>query len=98
MTRDQCCGHSFRPCGGRIAAKAITISTVGLVPVILRITRQRRPYRLIVSMTSAIDDIRRSLLPVAAAWSVAELAAAVPHVSNLRSAGASRSPGLSLAE
>jgi 23S rRNA (adenine2503-C2)-methyltransferase len=65
------------PCGGRIAAKAITISTVGLVPAILRFARERRPYRLIVSMTSAIDARRRALLPVAGAWPVAELAEAI---------------------
>jgi 23S rRNA (adenine2503-C2)-methyltransferase len=65
------------PCGGRISAKAITISTVGLVPAIKRFTEEARPYRLIVSLTSAIDDRRRQLLPVASAWSVAELAATV---------------------
>ena len=67
-------GH---PCGGRIAAKAITISTVGLVPAIHRYARERRPYRLIVSLTSAIDDRRRTLVPAASAWSVGELADAV---------------------
>lgn len=65
------------PCGGRIAAKAITISTVGLVPAIHRFARERRPYRLIVSMTSAVDERRRALLPSASAWSVEELADAV---------------------
>jgi 23S rRNA (adenine2503-C2)-methyltransferase len=65
------------PCGGRIAAKAITISTVGLVPAIRRFTRERQPYRLIVSLTSAIDARRRELLPLASAWPVAELADAV---------------------
>jgi 23S rRNA (adenine2503-C2)-methyltransferase len=65
------------PCGGRIAAESITISTVGLVPAIRRYTRERRPYRLIVSLTSAIDERRRELLPMAAAWPVAELAEAV---------------------
>ncbi|HEX6096586.1 MAG TPA: radical SAM protein [Thermoanaerobaculia bacterium] len=65
------------PCGGRIASEAITISTVGLVPAIRRFTREGRPYRLIVSLTSAIDARRRSLVPLAAAWPVAELASAV---------------------
>lgn len=65
------------PCGGRIAAKAITISTVGLVPAIHRFARERRPYKLIVSLTSAIDERRRELVPAAAAWSVRELADAV---------------------
>lgn len=65
------------PCGGRIAAEAITISTVGLVPAIRRFTAEGRPYRLIVSLTSAVDARRRALVPLAAVWPVAELAAAV---------------------
>src|SRR3954466_6747001 len=65
------------PCGGRVAAKAITISTVGLVPAIRRFTAESRPYRLIVSMTSAVNERRRSLLPSASAWPVSELAEAV---------------------
>lgn len=65
------------PCGGRINAKAITISTVGLVPAIHRYAAERRPYRLIVSLTSAIDDRRRALVPAASAWPVSELADAV---------------------
>ena len=65
------------PCGGRISAKNITISTVGLVPQILRFTREQQPYRLIVSLTSAIDARRRSLLPSASAWPVRDLVDAV---------------------
>ncbi len=65
------------PCGGRIAAKAITISTVGLVPAIHRYAAEGHPYRLIVSLTSAIDERRRKLLPMASAWPVRELADAV---------------------
>ena len=68
------------PCGGRIAAEAITISTVGLVPQLLRFAREQRPYRLIVSLTSAIDERRRALVPVAAGWAVAELADAIREV------------------
>lgn len=65
------------PCGGRISAKAITISTVGLVPAIHRYASEGHPYRLIVSLTSAIDERRRALLPVASKWPVRELAGAV---------------------
>jgi 23S rRNA (adenine2503-C2)-methyltransferase len=68
------------PCGGRIAREAITISTVGLVPALHRFAQERRPYRLIVSLTSAIDERRRTLVPVAAAWPVADLADAVREV------------------
>ena len=73
------------PCGGRIAARAITISTVGLVPAIRRYAEEKRPYRLIVSLTSAIDERRRRLLPVAAAWPVADVAEALRQYQ--RSAG-----------
>jgi 23S rRNA (adenine2503-C2)-methyltransferase len=65
------------PCGGRISGRAITISTVGLVPAIRRYAAEGHPYRLIISMTSAVDARRRALLPVAGAWPVRELADAV---------------------
>lgn len=65
------------PCGGRIGRKALTISTVGLVPPIRRYTAAGHPYRLIVSLTSAVQARRAELLPVAARWPVAELAQAV---------------------
>ena len=52
------------PCGLAISAKAITISTAGILPGIERLTAERRPYRLIVSLTSA-DPLRRAdLMPV----------------------------------
>ena len=72
------------PCGGRIASEAITISTVGLVPAIRRFTREQRLYRLIVSLTSAIDERRRALVPLAAAWPVAELADAIREYQRAR--------------
>ena len=72
------------PCGGRIRSEAITISTVGLVPAIRRFTREQRPYRLIVSLTSAIDARRRALVPLAAAWPVAELASAIREYQRAR--------------
>jgi 23S rRNA (adenine2503-C2)-methyltransferase len=52
------------PCGLAVAAKAITVSTVGVVPMIRRFTAERQPYRLIVSLTSADPARRRELLPV----------------------------------
>ncbi len=52
------------PCGPAIAAKAITVSTVGVVPMIRRFTAERRPYRLVVSLTSADPARRRELLPI----------------------------------
>ena len=66
------------PCGGRVAADAITISTVGLVPQIRRFTREGHPYRLIVSLSSAVAERREKLLPVVAGrWTVEETVAAI---------------------
>ena len=65
------------PCGLAIAAPAITISTVGIVPMIRRFTAERRPYRLVVSLTSADSEVRRRLLPVEASYPLPELFDAV---------------------
>jgi 23S rRNA (adenine2503-C2)-methyltransferase len=65
------------PVGLGISAKAITISTVGIVPMIRRFTRERQPYRLVVSLTAAEADQRRRLLPVEDVHPLPELMAAV---------------------
>ncbi len=62
--------------GGAVAAKAITISTVGLVPEIDRFTVERHRYRLAISLGAATDEKRVRLVPVAARTPVAEVMAA----------------------
>jgi 23S rRNA (adenine2503-C2)-methyltransferase len=73
----QACRVLSHPCGGRIQQKAISISTVGLPAAIRRFTREGHRYRLIVSLTSAVEERRRGLLPVAGRVPLAELAAAL---------------------
>jgi 23S rRNA (adenine2503-C2)-methyltransferase len=65
------------PCGMAISAKAITISTVGIVPMIERFTAERRPYRLVVSLTSADSERRNTLLPIETKHPLPELMAAL---------------------
>lgn len=65
------------PCGMAINSKAITISTVGIVPAIRRFTAEKHRYRLIVSLTSAISEQRQSLLPIERVYPLPELLAAV---------------------
>ncbi|MEW5850309.1 MAG: radical SAM protein [Myxococcota bacterium] len=65
------------PCGGRIRMENITISTVGLVPQIRRYTREGHRFRLIVSLTSAVAERRRTLLPVAGRFPLTEVADAI---------------------
>jgi 23S rRNA (adenine2503-C2)-methyltransferase len=65
------CSH-----GGQVAAKAITISTVGLVPEIDRFTAEGHKYRLSISLGAATDEKRARLVPIAARTPVADLMAA----------------------
>ena len=64
------------PIGLAVSAKAITISTVGLVAEIDRFTREQRPYRLSISLGAADDATRAQLVPVAARTPLRELIAA----------------------
>ena len=57
-------GILSEPCGMAIAAKAITLCTVGIIPGIRRFTAERLRVRLVVSLTSADPLQRRELLPV----------------------------------
>ena len=61
------------PCGMAIAGKAITISTVGVVPGIRRFTAERHPYRLVVSLNFADPIQRREWMPVEKNYPMAEL-------------------------
>jgi 23S rRNA (adenine2503-C2)-methyltransferase len=70
-------GILSHPCGGQVRGDAITISTVGLVPQIRRYAREGHRFRLIVSLTSAVAERRAALVPVAARWSLPEVAEAI---------------------
>jgi 23S rRNA (adenine2503-C2)-methyltransferase len=65
------------PCGARIRGDRITISTVGLPPVIDRYTEEGHPYRLILSLTSAFGEKRARLVPIGRRYDVPELVAAM---------------------
>jgi 23S rRNA (adenine2503-C2)-methyltransferase len=63
------------PFAAQVAAKAITISTVGIVPQIDRFTAEQHKYRLAISLGAATDEKRARLVPVAARWPVADVMA-----------------------
>ena len=65
------------PCGLAISAKAITVSTVGIVPGIRRFTAERQRARLVVSLTSADPLQRRELLPIEQRYPTPDLIAAL---------------------
>lgn len=65
------------PCGMALSAKAISISTVGIVLGIRRFTADQLPFRLVVSLVSADPERRRSVLPAEQAWPLPELVQAI---------------------
>jgi 23S rRNA (adenine2503-C2)-methyltransferase len=72
------------PFGGSVAARAITISTVGLVPEIDRYTCENRPFRLAISLGAATDEKRARLVPVAARTPISDVMAAAHRHAQAR--------------
>ena len=64
------------PNGLALGAERITLSTVGVVPGILRLAREKRPVHLAVSLHAATQAGRAALVPVAKKWPLDELMAA----------------------
>ncbi len=62
--------------GLNIGPSRITISTVGVVPGILRLAEEKRPYHLAVSLHGATEAERSALVPASRRWPLAELIAA----------------------
>lgn len=77
------------PCGGRIGADRITISTVGLLPALERYREEGHPYRLILSLTSAFQEKREQVVPLARRHSVEGLVAAMRRLALARGSYAS---------
>jgi 23S rRNA (adenine2503-C2)-methyltransferase len=65
------------PCGGSIDARAITISTAGIVPAIRRYTSEGHKFRLAVSLTHADPRRRLALMPIERTHPTGELVAAL---------------------
>lgn len=62
--------------GINIGPSRITISTVGVVPGILRLAKEQRPYHLAVSLHGATEVDRSALVPASRRWPLKELIAA----------------------
>jgi len=62
--------------GASIGPSKISISTVGVVPGILRMAAEARPYRLAVSLHGSTEAERSALVPVSNKWDLTELIAA----------------------
>ena len=61
------------PEGLGISQRGVTVSTVGLVPAIRRLTGERLSVRLAVSLHAPDDELRHDLVPVNRRWQIAEV-------------------------
>jgi 23S rRNA (adenine2503-C2)-methyltransferase len=61
------------PEGLGISQRSLTVSTVGLVPAIRRLTDEKLTARLAVSLHAPDDEARDELVPVNRRWKVAEV-------------------------
>jgi len=61
------------PAGLGISQRNLTVSTVGLVPAIRRLTEEKLTVRLAVSLHAPDDEARDELVPVNRRWKIAEV-------------------------
>jgi 23S rRNA (adenine2503-C2)-methyltransferase len=61
------------PAGYNFGARRITVSTVGLVPMIERFTIEHSQVNLAVSLHAATDELRESMLPINKRYPLKEL-------------------------
>ena len=62
--------------GLNLGARRFTISTVGLIPMILRFAAEERQVNLAISLHAADDELRSSMLPINRKYPIADLIAA----------------------
>ncbi|MTD13695.1 23S rRNA (adenine(2503)-C(2))-methyltransferase RlmN [Nakamurella sp. YIM 132087] len=62
-----------QPHGLGISARSVTVSTVGLVPAIDRLTAEGLQVRLAISLHTPDDELRDTLVPINERWKVAEV-------------------------
>lgn len=67
------------PYGFGISARSVTVSTVGLVPMINRLAEEGLPVTLAVSLHAPDDDLRDDLIPINSRYKVGELLDAARH-------------------
>ena len=69
------------PAGIGLGSTHITLSTVGIVPGIVRLADERRPIHLAVSLHAATQEGRAALVPLARRWPLDALMEACRHYS-----------------
>jgi 23S rRNA (adenine2503-C2)-methyltransferase len=65
------------PAGPAISAKAISISTAGVLPAIRRFTEEGHHFRLILSLGAPTSEDRRRLMPIEDRWPLPDVLGAM---------------------
>ena len=76
------CSILLDTAGLSLGAKQITLSTVGVIPGIIRMADEGRPVHLAVSLHGATQEEREALVPVAKRWPLADLMEACRYFSS----------------
>jgi 23S rRNA (adenine2503-C2)-methyltransferase len=63
--------------GAQISPRRIVISTAGIIPRIRQYAREGHPFQLFFSLTSAVPDRRRKLMPIEGSYPLPELMDAI---------------------
>ena len=74
---------SPQPDGLSIGARSVTLSTVGLVTGIEKLTEEEIPVTLAVSLHTPDDELRDTLVPINTRWKVKEVLAAADKYSDM---------------
>jgi 23S rRNA (adenine2503-C2)-methyltransferase len=72
------------PAGPAISAKAISISTAGVLPAIRRFTAEGHHFRLILSLGAPTAGERRLLMPIEDRWPLVDVLAAIRDHAEIR--------------
>jgi 23S rRNA (adenine2503-C2)-methyltransferase len=72
--------HSHK--GFNLASTRITISTVGLLPQINQFIKEKRRYKLAISLNAPNDKVRTEIMPINKKWSIVDLVNAGKEYSN----------------
>jgi len=71
------------PLGLGLGARRFTMSTVGIVPEILRFAKDRRQYNLAISLHTVDDELRSRLIPINNKYPVNQILSACREYTNV---------------
>ena len=70
------------PKGFNLASPRITISTAGLLPQINKFIKEKRRYKLAISLNASNDKVRTEIMPINKKWSINDLIKSGKEYSN----------------